>query len=185
MQLLPPSEPCNKSEISLALEQLSAKYDQDSPLELLEVSTGFRIQLRSEYALLIAGLWEEKPSRYSKALLETLALIAYRQPITRGEIETIRGVAISTSIFKTLLDERGWIRVVGHRAVPGKPALYATTKVFLDYFGLKSLDQLPLLPELASTLQDHDNYEKIPTETLAYDIETASTETQDTLVIAE
>ena len=103
--------------------------------------------MRKECAPWIARLWDEKPPRYSRALLETLALIAYRQPITRGEIEDIRGVAVSTNIVKTLL-EREWVRVVGHRDVPGRPSLYATTRKFLDYFGLKSLNELPTLAEL-------------------------------------
>jgi len=117
-------------------------------VELVAVASGYRFQAKPEWAPWIGKLYTEKPARYSRALLETLALIAYRQPITRGEIEEIRGVSISQSIFKTLHEEREWIRIVGHRAVPGKPALYATTKEFLDYFGLNSLEQLPLLPEL-------------------------------------
>jgi len=116
-------------------------------IELAEVGGGYRIQIRREMQLWVSRLWEEKPARYSRALLETLALIAYRQPITRGEIEEVRGVTVSTSIMKTLL-EREWIRAVGHRDVPGHPAMYGTTKQFLDYFGLKSLDELPTLAEL-------------------------------------
>ncbi len=116
-------------------------------IELKEVASGFRYQARQETAGWITRLWDEKPPKYSRALLETLALIAYRQPITRAEIEDIRGVAVSTNIMKTL-QERGWVRVVGHRDVPGKPALYATTKEFLDYFNLKGLDDLPTLAEL-------------------------------------
>lgn len=117
-------------------------------VELVCIASGYQFQSKIDFAMWIGRLWEEKPSKYSRALLETLALIAYRQPITRGEIEEIRGVSISTSIFKTLLEDRGWIRVVGHRDVPGRPGLYATTKQFLDYFGLHSLDQLPPLPEI-------------------------------------
>jgi len=116
-------------------------------IELVEVAGGFRIQVRREVAPWVARLWEERPARYSRALLETLALIAYRQPITRGEIEDIRGVVVSTNIVRTLL-ERDWVRVVGHRDVPGRPALYATTRRFLDYFGLRSLDELPPLAEI-------------------------------------
>jgi segregation and condensation protein B len=116
-------------------------------IELAEVGGGYRIQIRREMQLWVSRLWEEKPARYSRALLETLALIAYRQPITRGEIEEVRGVNVSTSIMKTLL-EREWVGVVGHRDVPGHPAMYGTTKQFLDYFGLKSLDELPTLAEL-------------------------------------
>ncbi len=115
--------------------------------ELVQVASGYRLQVREELAPWISRLWEEKPQRYSRALLETLALVAYRQPITRGEIEDIRGVAVSTNIMRTLL-ERDWVRVVGHRDVPGRPAMYATTRAFLDYFNLKSLDELPNLAEL-------------------------------------
>jgi segregation and condensation protein B len=115
--------------------------------ELKEVGSGFRFQVRSHYGQWVSKLWEEKPARYSRALLETLALIAYRQPITRGEVEEVRGVAVSTNIIRTLL-ERDWVRVVGHRDVPGKPAMYATTKTFLDYFNLKSLNELPTLAEI-------------------------------------
>ncbi|NOX91125.1 MAG: SMC-Scp complex subunit ScpB [Gammaproteobacteria bacterium] len=116
-------------------------------VELVEVGSGFRYQAKQENAQWIARLWEEKPVRYSRALLETLALIAYRQPITRGEIEDIRGVSVSTSIIKTLM-ERDWVKVVGHRDVPGKPAMYASTKQFLDYFSLKGLSDLPTLAEI-------------------------------------
>jgi segregation and condensation protein B len=115
--------------------------------ELQEVAGGFRFQVRQSLSPWVARLWHERPQKYSRALLETLALIAYRQPITRGEIEEIRGVAVSTNIIKTL-HEREWIRVVGHRDVPGRPAMYATTRQFLDYFNLKSLDQLPALAEI-------------------------------------
>jgi segregation and condensation protein B len=115
--------------------------------ELQEVASGFRFQVRQSLAPWISRLWQERPQRYSRALLETLALIAYRQPITRGEIEEIRGVAVSSNIIKTL-HEREWIRVVGHRDVPGRPAMYATTRQFLDYFNLKNLDQLPALAEI-------------------------------------
>lgn len=139
------------ADISKALEQLSEEADGRG-IELLEVSSGFRYQARQDYAEWIARLWEERPARYSRALLETLSLIAYRQPTTRSDIEQVRGVSVSSSIIKTLL-EREWIRVVGHRDVPGKPALYATTKQFLDYFGLKSLDELPSLAEI----KDLDN----------------------------
>lgn len=115
--------------------------------ELREVASGFRFQVVQEVAPWIARLWEEKPQKYSRALLETLALIAYRQPITRGDIEDIRGVAVATNIIKTLL-ERDWVRVVGHKDVPGRPAMYATTRRFLDYFNLKNLDELPALADL-------------------------------------
>jgi len=115
--------------------------------ELVEVASGFRLQVRERYSTWVSRLWQERPQKYSRALLETLALVAYRQPITRGEIEEIRGVAVSTNIIRTL-HERDWIRVVGHRDVPGRPAMYATTRQFLDYFNLKSLDQLPALADL-------------------------------------
>ena len=119
----------------------------DRGIELVQVAGGYRVQVRSECAPWVARLWDEKPVRYSRALLETLSLIAYRQPITRGEIEDIRGVAVSTSMVKTLT-EREWVRIVGHRDVPGRPALYATTRKFLDYFGLRSLNDLPTLAEI-------------------------------------
>ena len=115
--------------------------------ELKRVASGYRIQVREEFAPWVGRLFEEKPQRYSRALLETLALIAYRQPITRGEIEDIRGVTVSSNIIRTLL-EREWVRVVGHRDVPGRPAMYATTKQFLDYFNLTGLDQMPPLNEV-------------------------------------
>ncbi|MCW2267544.1 hypothetical protein D3C77_195730 [compost metagenome] len=115
--------------------------------ELKEVASGYRLQIREDYAPWVGRLWEERPQRYSRALLETMALIAYRQPITRGEIEDVRGVAVNSNIIKTLL-EREWIRIVGYREVPGKPAMFATTKAFLDHFNLKNLDDLPALAEL-------------------------------------
>jgi len=115
--------------------------------EVKKVASGYRLQVREEFAPWVGRLFEEKPQRYSRALLETLALIAYRQPITRGEIEEIRGVTVSSNIIRTLL-EREWVRVVGHRDVPGRPAMYATTKQFLDYFNLAGLDELPALSEV-------------------------------------
>ena len=128
------------------LRELSTDYE-DRGIELKEVWSGYRIQIRSSMSEWLSPLWEERAPRYSRALFETLALIAYRQPITRGEIEEVRGVAVSTNIVRTLL-ERGWVRVVGHRDVPGKPAMFGTTKEFLDYFGLKRLDELPPLAEI-------------------------------------
>ena len=124
-----------------------AERCEDRGFELVEVASGFRFQVRQTLSPWVARLWQERPAKYSRALLETLALIAYRQPITRGEIEEIRGVAVSSNIIKTL-HEREWIRVVGHRDVPGRPAMYATTRQFLDYFNLKNLDQLPALAEI-------------------------------------
>jgi segregation and condensation protein B len=117
------------------------------PVELVEVASGFRLQVRKEFSARLSRLWQERPTRYSRALLETLALIAYRQPITRGEIENVRGVTVNPNIIRTLT-ERGWIRVVGHREVPGRPELLGTTRDFLDYFGLRSLDELPSLAAL-------------------------------------
>jgi segregation and condensation protein B len=130
-----------------AILKLLAKECESRGVELKEVSSGFRYQAKQNYAQWVARLWDEKPPRYSRALLETLSLIAYRQPITRGEIEDVRGVSVSTNIMKTLL-ERDWVKVVGHRDVPGKPAMYATTRQFLDYFNLKSLSSLPTLAEI-------------------------------------
>lgn len=121
---------------------------QQRGVELKEVASGYRYQVRQEVQTWVSRLWTERPPKYSRALLETLSLIAYRQPITRGEIEQIRGVAVSTHIIKTL-EEREWVRVVGHRDVPGRPALFGTTRGFLDYFSLRSLDELPPLTELA------------------------------------
>jgi segregation and condensation protein B len=132
--------------IRAALGQLSEDCD-DRGYELREVASGFRFQVRETVAPWVSRLWDERPPRYTRALLETLALIAYRQPITRAEIEEIRGVAVSTQIVRTLT-EREWVRVVGHREVPGRPALFGTTRQFLDYFNLKSLDELPTLAEL-------------------------------------
>jgi segregation and condensation protein B len=133
-------------EVKGALAVLTQEYETRG-LELLEVASGFRIQIRAAVAQPVARLWQERPAKYSRALLETLALIAYRQPITRGEIEQIRGVAVNPNIIKTL-HERNWIRVVGHRDVPGKPELLGSTREFLDYFSLKKLDDLPTLAQL-------------------------------------
>jgi len=135
-----------KGEIRAALKTLSADYENRS-LELTEVASGFRFQVRQEYSLWVAKLLEDKPPRYSRALLETLAIIVYRQPATRGTIEEIRGVNVSSTIIRTLLD-RGWVKVVGHKEVPGRPALFATTRQFLDDFNLKTLDSLPSLREI-------------------------------------
>tara|TARA_Y100001949_G_scaffold85659_1_gene72434 strand:- start:270 stop:1043 length:774 start_codon:yes stop_codon:yes gene_type:complete len=137
----------DKSELKKIIDELKIEYDAKG-LEIKEVATGFRIQLKSDMTKYLSKLWEIKSPRYSRALFETLALIAYRQPITRGEIEEVRGVSMSTNIIRTLA-ERNWIRVVGHRDVPGRPEMFATTKEFLDYFGLKKLDQLPPLKDLS------------------------------------
>ena len=136
----------DREQLVEVLMQLQQRYQQRG-IALVEVSSGWRIQVRKEFSPWISRLWDEKPARYSRALLETLSLIAYRQPVTRGEIEDVRGVAVSTNIIKTLR-EREWIRVVGKRDVPGRPSLYATTREFLDYFGLKGLDDLPPLAEI-------------------------------------
>lgn len=135
-----------KSALREAIAALTEDYNGRG-IEIVEVAGGFRINVREEYAPWVSRLWEERAPRYSRALLETLALIAYRQPITRGEIEEIRGVSVSSNIVKTLL-EREWVRVVGARDVPGKPSLYATTREFLNYFGLKTLDELPTLQQI-------------------------------------
>jgi segregation and condensation protein B len=140
------NEATSHDEIARAVESLQADCEQRG-IELIEVASGFRYQVRQDVHGWVARLWTERPSKYSRALLETLALIAYRQPITRGEIEQIRGVAVSTHIIKTL-EEREWIRAVGHRDVPGRPTLFGTTRGFLDYFNLKSLDELPSLDEI-------------------------------------
>jgi segregation and condensation protein B len=147
------------AELRTALETLAADY-AGRALELRETASGFRVQVRREFAAEVARLWPERPQRYSRALLETLALIAYRQPITRAEIESVRGVAVNPNIVKTLL-ERNWIRVVGHRDLPGRPELLGTTREFLDYFGLRTLEELPTLAQLRS-LNDIDPQLSLP-----------------------
>jgi len=136
----------SRPEIKVALTSLMAVY-QNKGINLVELAGGYRFQTKKEYSTWVSRLWDEKPQKYSRAMLETLALIAYRQPITRGDIEEVRGVVVSSTIMKTL-QERNWIKVVGHRDVPGRPSMYATTKQFLDYFNLKSLDELPSLAEI-------------------------------------
>src|SRR5690554_4107287 len=145
-ELFDEEERPSSSQLKTALAKLAEDVATRS-YQLTEVASGYRLQVRSAYSAWVGRLWEERPQRYSRAMLETLALIAYRQPITRGEIEDVRGVAVNTQIIKTLL-EREWIRVVGYKDVPGKPAMLATTKVFLDYFNLRGLDELPNLAEL-------------------------------------
>jgi len=142
-----------KGEISRALEQLGNECAKRG-VELRKVASGYRFQVKQDFNEWVSRLWKERPPRYSRALLETIALIAYRQPITRGEIESVRGVSVSTNIIRTL-QEREWIRVVGHRDVPGKPALFGTTSSFLDSFGLQNLDELPTLAEI----RDMENLE--------------------------
>ncbi|HSM30008.1 MAG TPA: SMC-Scp complex subunit ScpB [Woeseiaceae bacterium] len=137
----------SKPDIRAAIATLGEEYE-DRGIAIAEVASGFRIQVTSGMAERLQKLWEERPPRYSRALFETLALIAYRQPITRGEIEEVRGVSVSPNIVRTLL-ERDWVRVVGHRDVPGRPEMFGTTRNFLDYFGLKKLDDLPPLADLS------------------------------------
>jgi segregation and condensation protein B len=146
LELFEEHERPDAEDVHAALADLERRF-AGSGIELREVGSGWRVQVRTQYADVVSRLWQERPSRYSRALLETLALIAYRQPITRGEIEDIRGVTIATTIMRTL-HERSWIRVVGHREVPGRPELLGTTREFLDYFGLKGLDDLPTLAQL-------------------------------------
>lgn len=160
-ELFEEAERPSSAQLKKALEVLE-KSCKGRAFELKEVASGYRLQVRERFAPWVGRLWEERPQRYSRALLETLALIAYRQPITRGEIEDIRGVAVNSQIVKTLL-EREWIRVVGHRDVPGRPAMFATTRQFLDHFNLKSLDELPPLavlremePELRPVVDEED-----------------------------
>ena len=139
-------DPPTRDAVRGALEEIEADCDGRG-FELKKLASGYRFQVRGEYGEWVSRLWEERPQRYTRALLETLALIAYKQPITRGDIEEVRGVAVSTNIIRSLL-EREWIRIVGHRDVPGRPAMYATTKSFLDYFNLSNLDELPTLSEI-------------------------------------
>ncbi len=151
--LFPDEEKPGHGAIREALAALDADLEGRA-VELTEVGSGYRIQIRARLMPIISNMWTEKPPRYSRALLETLAIIAYRQPITRGEVEQIRGVSLSSNILRTL-QERDWIKVVGHRDVPGRPELLGTTRAFLDYFNLKSLDELPTLAEI----KDIDNLE--------------------------
>lgn len=143
LDVFPETERPERDALRSTLVKLAADY-AGRGMELAEVASGFRLQVPGTFAPWVSRLWEERAAHYSRALLETLALIAYRQPITRGEIEEVRGVSLSSSIMKTL-QERDWIKVIGHREVPGRPALYATTRDFLDYFSLKSLSELPPL----------------------------------------
>jgi segregation and condensation protein B len=149
-----------RAQLRTVLDELAADA-AGRGYELQRVASGWRYQVRQELSPWISRLWEEKPPRYSRALLETLALIAYRQPVTRGDIEDLRGVAISQNIMRTLI-ERNWIRVVGEREVPGRPSLYGTTREFLDYFNLKSLDQLPPLPEIRALIETMVLEEPVP-----------------------
>ncbi len=141
-------------------------------VELKQVASGYRYQTREEFSSAIAQLWKEKPPRYSRALLETLALIAYRQPITRAEIEEVRGVSVSTYMVR-LLEEREWVKVVGHKEVPGRPALYATTRNFLDYFNLHDLDELPPLLEIEEVIRRHPELQLEPGDNPAQAVDAA------------
>lgn len=154
VKMLAPSEEDReavRASIREALKTLEGETEGRG-YELKRVASGYRYQVRQELSPWISRLWEEKPPRYTRALLETLALVAYKQPVTRGDIEQVRGVSVSQNIMRTLL-ERGWIRVVGQREVPGRPAMYGTTREFLDYFDLKSLDQLPPLAEIRALIE--------------------------------
>ncbi len=159
LQLFEKSQRPEKQVIKEALDELAAQYDERG-IELKNLASGYQFQVRADLAGWIKRLWEEKPQKYSRALMETLALIAYRQPITRAEIEEVRGVVVSTNMMRTLL-EHGWVRIVGHRDVPGKPGLYATTKQFLDNFGLKNLNELPPLSEIQDLNQMEKGLEQV------------------------
>ncbi|MAH72910.1 MAG: SMC-Scp complex subunit ScpB [Cellvibrionales bacterium TMED49] len=154
-QLFSDSERPQRDQILVTIEDIQLDC-RDRGYELVEVASGFRFQIREQLAGWMHRLWKEKPKRYSKAMLETLALIAYRQPLTRGDIELVRGVAVSSDMIRTL-QEREWIKIVGHRNVPGKPALYATTKQFLNYFNLSDLGQLPKLTVITNIEADGDH----------------------------
>lgn len=162
------NETPTREEIRQALTEIEEQC-LDRGVELKKVSSGYRLQVRQDLSIYVAKLWEERPQRFSKATLETLALIAYRQPITRGEIEEIRGVTIGTQLMRGLM-ERGWVKIVGQRDVPGRPSLYSTTKEFLDYFGLQHLRELPELPELPD-LQSLDMELPLETDTSALDLD--------------
>ena len=171
-----------KKELREVLDQLKQDYEGRG-IEVIEVGSGWRIQVVEEVSLWISRLWTERAPRYSRALMETLALIAYRQPITRGDIEDIRGVSVSTNIIKTLL-EREWVRVVGTRDVPGKPSLYGTTREFLDYFNLKTLDELPPLAEIRD-LDDINRSLDLNDTDKASDDNVPSTESADEAIAAD
>jgi len=173
-KLFPEDETPATQEIRALMKTLEQQYS-DRGIQLKETASGFQFQSRIELSPWLSKLWEERPPRYSRAFLETLAIIAYRQPVTRAEIEDIRGVSISSSIFKTLV-EREWIRLVGYKDVPGKPAIYGTTKTFLDHFNLKSLRELPSLTAIQDLLPAEDS---LPVQ-LAFD-NTLSSETEASL----
>ncbi|MCO7245398.1 SMC-Scp complex subunit ScpB [Halomonas sp. Mc5H-6] len=150
----------SRNELREVLARLGERHEHGA-LELIETASGYQLRIRPRLSQWVSRLWDERPQRYSRALLETLALIAYRQPVTRSDIEDVRGVSVSSSIMRTLM-ERGWIRVVGHRDVPGRPAVYATSRSFLDDFGLKTLDALPPMHELVSGEGDGQDTAEVP-----------------------
>jgi len=178
--LFPDEQPAPRGSIEQAIEALQAACVTRGVM-LVEVASGFRFQVRREVQPWVSRMFAERPQRYTRATLETLALIAYRQPITRGEIEAIRGVAVSPNIIK-MLEEREWIRVVGHRDVPGRPALFGTTRSFLDYFNLKSLDELPPLAEIRDLGELEPQLPldgPLPVQALSIDVVTTSNPTPD------
>jgi segregation and condensation protein B len=172
-QVFPEIEQPDTVEIQTAIDSIVDDY-RDRPIELKRVASGYRFQVRQELSRWVSRLFEEKPPRYSRALLETLAIIAYRQPVTRGDIEDIRGVSVSTSIIQTLL-ERDWIKVVAHKEAPGRPGLYGTTKQFLDYFNVTTLNDLPTLQEIQDLDLSLDNSQHI----LQEESEKQTTDEQD------
>lgn len=159
-QVFPEIEQPDLPVIQAVIEEIAEEY-RPRPIELKQVASGYRFQVKQELSRWVSRLFEEKPPKYSRALLETLAIIAYRQPVTRGDIEDIRGVGVSSSIIQTLL-EREWVRVVAHKEVPGRPGLYGTTKQFLDYFNIKSLNELPTLQEIQELDMSLDIFQPTP-----------------------
>jgi len=172
-----------RAEIGEVLKEIEADCEGRG-FELKKVASGYRFQVRQEYGEWVGRLWDERPPRYSRALLETLALIAYKQPITRGDIEEIRGVVVSTNIMRSLL-EREWVRVVGHRDVPGRPAIYATTKTFLDYFNLDSLEELPTLSDIKDLVEANEELNLEEEVMVARTIELGEDEPGDTAGIED
>ncbi len=178
MSLFPGESHPGRDAIRAAISQLQEEAE-DRSVELKQVGSGYRYQVRQDYAEWVSKLWEERPARYSRASLETLALIAYRQPVTRAEIEEVRGVSVSSQIIKAFI-ERDWVKVVGHRDVPGKPALYATTKGFLDYFNLKSLEDLPSLAEIRDIDSINEKLElSLPGESTEMEVDADHPESDD------
>jgi len=174
IQALFPDDPSpSRKQILEVLDMLKEDYQQ-RPVRLYEVASGYCFQVGEEMAPWMIRLLSEKPARYSRALLETISIIAYRQPVTRGDIESIRGVAVSSNIIRTLM-EREWVRIVGYKQVPGKPAIYATTRQFLDYFNLKSLEELPTLMEIQSIEQAIEEVKATPS---SDDAQTGQTDLQ-------